>query len=817
VRAYPGWNSSTHLPTGPTQDTRYDRPGSYWEALTMSATPAVNGNGQPTGGEAISNLQTLSRGYISAGGQLARRDNYFNLTGVTTQYVYGVSITAGSNISSNDLVSAIQYPDKTTGNPSSSQQESFTVNALGQNLTYADRNGNVHSYSYDVLGRITTDAVTTLGSGVDGTIRRIETAYDTGDRPYLFTSYNAASGGSIVNQVQDAYNGLGQLTEQWQSHSGAVNTSTSPNVQYSYTLMGGGVNNSRLTSMTYPNGRVLNFNYATGVDNTISRLTSISDSTGTLEALSYLGLSTVVIRSQPQPGTELTYVKLTGEPNGDGGDQYTGLDRFGRVVDQRWIITATGTATVRTQYGYDRDGNVLYSNNLVNSNFSELYHANGSGNDYDNLNQLTNFARGVLNSTNDTISSPTHSQSWGFDALGNWTSFTSDSTTQTRTANQQNEITSISGQTTPTYDANGNMTGDQTGKTLIFDAWNRLVQYKNGATPLESYAYDARNRRITENPGTLRDLYYDSAWQLLEEDVAGSMQDQYVWSPVYIDALIERDTSTQRLYAQQDANFNVTALVDTTAAVQERYIYDPYGSVTILTSDWSMRGSSSFGWVFLHQGGRYDLATGLYAFRKRDYSPTLGRWIELDPIGFAGRDSNWYRYGRNSPTSTLDPTGLESGAYVSDYTAPRPVNVLSWPGFKVCRRNMDPDNILQKCGNSCGGDHTYVQFGGVKPNGEPAQGTVGVGFYKGGVICEKSFHPSICWVCKPTDDRLQFGIGARKPASEATDEEIWDCIKSYPPSKPYSWTGYNCKDWAWEAVKACGLSCKMLLKPRGTG
>jgi hypothetical protein len=28
-----------------------------------------------------------------------------------------------------------------------------------------------------------------------------------------------------------------------------------------------------------------------------------------------------------------------GESNGDGGDQYTGLDRFGRVVDQRWIIT----------------------------------------------------------------------------------------------------------------------------------------------------------------------------------------------------------------------------------------------------------------------------------------------------------------------------------------------------------------------------------------------------------------------------------------------------------------------------------------------
>jgi YD repeat-containing protein len=447
----------------------------------------------------------------------------------TTQYVYGATTGTGSDLNSYDILVAIQYPDPTTGNPSSSQQDAYTVNALGDVKTKTDRNGNVHTLSYDVLGRLTADAVTTLGTGVDGTIRRIETAYDTGDRPYLFTSYSAASGGSIVNQVQDAFNGLGQLIEEWQSHSGAVNTSTTPNVQYSYTLMSGGVNNSRLTGFTYPNGRVITYNYATGVDNTISRLTTISDGATTLESLSYLGLNTIVIRFQPQAGTQLTYVKQTGESNGDAGDQYIGLDRFGRVVDQRWIITGTGTPTYRMQYGYDRDGNVLYANNLVNSTFSELYHANGAGNDYDNLNQLTNFARGTLNGSNDTITAPTHSQSWAFDALGNWSSLTTDGNTQTRTANKQNEITSISGQTTPGYDANGNMTGDQTGKTLVFDAWNRLVQFKNGATPLESYAYDALNRRITENPGAVRDLYYSILWQLLEEDVSGSMQDQYVW------------------------------------------------------------------------------------------------------------------------------------------------------------------------------------------------------------------------------------------------------------------------------------------------
>ena len=33
----------------------------------------------------------------------------------------------------------------------------------------------------------------------------------------------------------------------------------------------------------------------------------------------------------------MSYIKLSGEPVGDGGDQYTGFDRFGRVVDNRWM------------------------------------------------------------------------------------------------------------------------------------------------------------------------------------------------------------------------------------------------------------------------------------------------------------------------------------------------------------------------------------------------------------------------------------------------------------------------------------------------
>lgn len=70
--------------------------------------------------------------------------------------------------------------------------------------------------------------------------------------------------------------------------------------------MASSANHARLTSMTYPSGRVINYNYASGLDNTISRLTSISDPSVTLEAFTYLGHGTVVERDRPEPGVKLT-------------------------------------------------------------------------------------------------------------------------------------------------------------------------------------------------------------------------------------------------------------------------------------------------------------------------------------------------------------------------------------------------------------------------------------------------------------------------------------------------------------------------------
>ncbi len=272
-----------------------------------------------------------------------------------------------------------------------------------------------------------------------------------------------------------------------------VAVGTTPSVEYGYSDPSTG---SLLTSMVYPNGRTINYNYGdTGgvlmgnsnamLDNAIGRLDGIVDGANSgdvgtvLEQYSYLGLSTIVARNHPQTGINLTLVG-SNSSIGSGGDQYVGLDQFGRVVNQNWV-NSTGTTVDGYTYTYDANGNVLSKNNVLDSAYSEIYI-------YDSLNRLTSVARGGA-----------AYQSWNLDTQGNWSSFTSNGSTQTRTANAQNQITSISGTSaTPTYDAAGNMVADQNGDTLIYDAWNRLVEVKNSAGQvIAQYTYNAQGYAVT--------------------------------------------------------------------------------------------------------------------------------------------------------------------------------------------------------------------------------------------------------------------------------------------------------------------------------
>ena len=653
----------------------------------------------------------------------------------TTVYGYGVSAgTGGSNLFSNDLLSEVRYPNKNGdgASPFSVDWDKFTYNALGERKTFTDRNGNIHAYTYDRFGRLAEDRVTTLGSGVDANVNSITFEYPlalnsqvpAARREMRVTGrYVDGSGNATVrNQVLRRFNGFGDVIADFQAHTGMVSTSGSPatpSVRYAYSDEGDNAGGGkRLSQITYPNDRAVQYNYGSGSAFYTGQLQSIDDASGgtplTLEQYEYLGADTMVERWRPGGLHKLSYL----DPGGSGpeagdreaGDQYAGLDRFGRVIHQYWFGTNTSGEPTSTldafRYGYDRNGNRLYRANLVNPAFSELYQANGSSGGYDQLNRLTHFKRGTLNSSNDSITgTAAREQTWNLDALGNWDSITTTvnggtPATESRSHNRQNQITAVSS-TNLTYDGNGNLVFDGSQRYL-YDAWNRLVAVSiDGDTVFgeagdPSYAYDGLNRRISESVagGATTDFYYSKDWQILEERdrATGHVKAQNIWSPVYIDALIARDRDAdddpdtgnlgiedsgleERLYALQDANFNVTALVGlnssgTAWGVAERYVYDPYGTPTVLNgasgfdadgsvTEWTADtgGASDVGFGYGHQGGRQMWADTKVDFRNRFLLTNLGRWGQQDAYRYVD-GANLYEGFTSNPTTDRDPLGL---------------------------------------------------------------------------------------------------------------------------------------------------------------
>ena len=305
---------------------------------------------------------------------------------------------------------------------------------------------------------------------------------------------------------------------------------------------------------------------------------------------------------------------------------------------------------------------------------------------YDDVNRLSTYDRGDLNVARTPSSgTPVSEEDWGLDMTGNWSDFlqkTSGSTDldQDRTHNDVSEITGISETTgtawiDPVHDKAENMTtvpkpsSPASGLTCKWDAWNHLVEVKEGATVVAKYEYDGLARRVkkhvdSESPArpdgidTYVHMFYNGAWQVLETRRSASENTgpeslqpeyQYVWSQRYIDAPMLRDENTDadgtcdddRIYYLGDANFNVTTLIDSAGDAIEQYTYSPYGSLTIHDATWSnVRSASSYDVEYTYTGRRLDVETGLYCYRHRMYSAELGWFLSRDPVGYGGSPRN---------------------------------------------------------------------------------------------------------------------------------------------------------------------------------
>ncbi|MBK9140577.1 MAG: RHS repeat-associated core domain-containing protein [Verrucomicrobia bacterium] len=192
-----------------------------------------------------------------------------------------------------------------------------------------------------------------------------------------------------------------------------------------------------------------------------------------------------------------------------------------------------------------------------------------------------------------------------------------------------------------------------------FDAWDRLVEVKvTGGAVVSTLRYDGLKRRLTKVAGgNTRHYYYSSRWQVLEErlNALTTADRQFVWGIRHVDDLVERDRSSERFYVLHD-HLSVTAIINTTGAVQERYGYDGFGPQRVMDASFGARASSLYDWETGFAAYRLDTESGLYQVRHRCYHPKLGRWTSRDPLEY-NDSANLYTYALNRSIAQPDPSG----------------------------------------------------------------------------------------------------------------------------------------------------------------
>ena len=518
-----------------------------------------------------------------------------------------------------------------------------TYDAAGNLHTATDARGVVTTYTYDALNRVTQ-----ISAGTTTTTFQ----YDTG--PNAIGKLTALSdAGSTTSYTYDSFGRLSSKTQQ----IGTVGLTES----YTYDSVG------RISQITYPSGTVVSYGY---------------DTQGRITALN-AGAQTILNTVAYSP-----FGNATGWNWGNGSSYSRPLDGDGRVAS----FTLNGYPRTIT---YDAANRITGLTDALSQSFS-----------YDNLDRLTSYTALTAN------------QIFSYDAVGNRIQLTDGANSDSYTyASTSNRLTAIAGSHTKSYSytANGNISNDGS-HNYIYDARNRLVSVDYGTT----YTLNGLGQRIkkdsgiaqnyaagdangdgaftaadgtailnqilqtataTGNPDCNQDgqvnvqdmvclniriasgtspatggtvvFAYDEQGQLIGEyDQTGAAIEETVYLGKQPVAVLKQGNV---YYIHTDHLNTPRVISDNTDKVIWRWDSDPFGT-TAAVEDPDLDGVK-FTYNLRFPGQYYDKETNLNYNYFRDYDPSMGRYVESDPIGLDG-GINTYAYVGSGPLLLVDPQGL---------------------------------------------------------------------------------------------------------------------------------------------------------------
>lgn len=598
----------------------------------LSRLMAVNGN----------NGQSSTFSYDANGQRIATTDGNFNTTQeapdslgriatitdaiqATVQYEYDAEDRLTSVTDQRGNATTYQYDF--AGNllqlasPDTGISQ-FGYDEAGNRISKVDARGITANYSYDALNRLT--AISYPGDSSENVTFNYDSTADGNKGVGRLTGYSNEAGSSSLQ-----YDDLGRVT-QVDDNIGSWSFTT----EYAYDVMG------RIARITYPSGRVVN--YYRGALGRVSSITTKDNASAPEQ--------TIVSGVQYQPFGGITMLDY-----GNGIQLTNTYDLDGRLE----TATATGGAgSIRSNnYSYDLANNITGISDLLDITRDRLFA-------FDSLNRLTqeNYVGGdksydydpVGNRTQDMLTAPDQSQTTN--------SYTHESTS--------NRLDQKNGQDW-VLDAAGNTISTNAGaKQYAYNHAGRLETYTENGTLKGTYIYNALGQRVRtiKNEDSL--LHYNLAGQYLGETNLDSSGGALLRRVDYI-----------YLASRPVAQVATTFLVDGSVASRDiTYLHSDHLSTPRVGTDANQTivwrwDSDAFGMAGPDEnpdGDQNDTVVNLrfpgqikggeapfYYNYYRDYDPSLGRYIQSDPIGLAG-GLNTYGYVYQNPLSRVDPYGLES-------------------------------------------------------------------------------------------------------------------------------------------------------------
>jgi RHS repeat-associated protein len=479
----------------------------------------------------------------------------------------------------------------------------------GDLVKKVDAVGNIICFAYDALHRVTSSFVSSGG-------------YQS-STPKKYFVYDSATVNSVVMA-----NVKGRMAEAYTCVSPC--TSKITDIGISYTALGQA--SDIYESMPHSNGyyHVTESFWANGVLKQLSNLVGLPTFTYGVDGEGRVYSVSASSGQNPLMSTVYNVASLPTQVNlgSSDSDTYTFDQNSNRMTQYKFSVNGQSVVGTLT---WNPIGTL---ENLV---VTDPFYSGG--------NQNCSYAHDDLTRVASANCGTPWSQTFNYDAFGNL-SKSGTSSFQPTYSYLTNRMTQI-GSSTPSYDANGNVTNDFL-HTYLWDAAGRPVS-ADGVL----LTYDALGRMVEQNrSGVYTEIVYGPGGGKLALMSGQSLQKAFV--PLSGGSVAVYNSSGLAYYRHSDWLGSSRFVSTPGRTMYFDGAFAPFGE------PYAQSGTADLSFTGMNQ----DTATNLYDFRAREYG-IQGRWPSPDPAGLSsvwlGDPQSWnrYVYVRNSPLQVVDPEGLK--------------------------------------------------------------------------------------------------------------------------------------------------------------